>query len=63
MVLNKKAGDRDEDAKSNLRDALNLVLRGKFCLLKISVLKSQPSGAQNVTVFGDTAFEEVIKLK
>lgn len=30
---------------------------------QIHMLKPYPSGSQNVTVFGDRAFNEVIKLK
>ena len=35
----------------------------KLCFPKIHMLKSQPLVPQNVTVFGDRAFKEVIKVK
>ena len=39
------------------------LLWAELCPLKIYRLKSRPTVPQNVTVFGDRVFKEVIKLK
>ena len=35
----------------------------ELCPLKIHVMKSSPLVCQNVAVFGDTLFKDIIKLK
>lgn len=40
-----------------------MVLQSEKCSLKIPLLKSYLPWPPNVTVFGDGAFQEVIKLK
>lgn len=46
-------------------DSLNNsdVLGAELCLYKMPMLKSQPLGPQNVTVFGGGVFKEITKVK